>query len=776
MRFKRKKGADTPTNERVEGQSEGQELPDGGAPDEVTQPADEWTQPAAGVQRRSIKDLATGTDDEPTSGAEATDSATSGAPGADAEETAGLASTDAGEARDAEPTTVLPGAEGGQGSEDGADGAESHAGAETDAESTTVLAGTDADTDADADAAAGADDARGAADASAAGPDPDTMDETDARSAEAAGEADHTDELAAGAVTAKKKRKNKRGKKVLIGTGIVVVVLAAAYAGAAWFLGDRVPADTTVAGVDISGLAIEDAEQVLETELGGLQTSPLPLSFEGVTAEIEPGESGLSFDAEATVAQFTGFALHPQVLIGHVFGLGSQPAVSSVDEDELAEVLETLGDDLNISPVEGSIALAGAEAEITEPENGAAVDVEGSVEAIGQDWLSGERPIVLPSEVVEPAMGPDEIRTAMDEIVDPLLSGPVIVDINDTEVELSAEEVASTATLEVDGSQMVLSLDGQELAELVTEKEDSVGEAPRDARIELSDGEPTIVPAVTGTGLDPEALGEAVEEGAVATDEDDRVASIELSQTEADFTTEDAEALGVVEVIGSYSTPMPYDPPRTENLVIGTSRINGMLIMPGEEFSLLGALSPITTANGYHSSGVVVDGFLTEAAGGGLSQLSTTTFNAGFEAGMEDVTHQPHSRWFSRYPEGREATLYEPDLDMIWRNNTDYGVLIQAWVADDQTHVTLWGTDVWDVNITTGNRYNITQPQTLYNEGPRCEPESGGQSGFSVDVTRTVSAGGEVHEQRSYTHTYRPWNRVVCGAPPSSSSSDDDDD
>src|SRR5690625_7935296 len=195
---------------------------------------------------------------------------------------------------------------------------------------------------------------------------------------------------------------------------------------------------------------------------------------------------------------------------------------------------------------------------------------------------------------------------------------------------------------------------------------------------------------------------------------------------------------------------MPYDPPRTENLVVGTSRINNTLIMPGENFSLLDALSPISVANGYNSSGVVVDGFATEAAGGGLSQLSTTVFNAAFEAGLEDVTHQPHSRWFERYPEGREATLYTPDLDMIFGNNTDYGVLIQAWVGDGQTHVVLWGTKVWDVDITTGPRYNITSPQTVYNQDPRCVAESGGQTGFTVQYTRTRSEERRVGEECRY--------------------------
>src|SRR5699024_7073187 len=143
--------------------------------------------------------------------------------------------------------------------------------------------------------------------------------------------------------------------------------------------------------------------------------------------------------------------------------------------------------------------------------------------------------------------------------------------------------------------------------------------------------------------------------------------------------------------------------------------INGTIVEPGENFSLLGVLAPITTARGYVSSGVVEDGFATSALGGGLSQLSTQMYNAGLYAGMDDVEHKPHSRWFDRYPRGHEATLWAPRGDMVWHNNTDYGVYVQMWLAGQRVHTRLWSTEVWDVNVSTSQAYNITQPRTVYN-------------------------------------------------------------
>lgn len=565
-------------------------------------------------------------------------------------------------------------------------------------------------------------------------------------------------------------KKRRRGAKALIWSAAVLVVLAGAYVAGAWFLGDRVPGETSVAGVDLSGLPVDEAERVLAEGLEDQTAEPIEVTFGDSTTELDPEQAGLTLDTEATVAAFTGFTLDPTVVFGHLFGLGERPPVTTVDEDKLNSTLEALNEQLALAPVEGAITFADGEPQVTEPEDGTELDQSAAAEQLTENWITGDRPFALPTTAVPPQIDQEQIDAAMADQVEVMMSGPVTVEVNDTDVELSPAEMVSAASMQVDGDQLTLALDGERLAELVTEKVPSVGETPEDARIVLRDGEPEIIPAVTGTGLDPDELGPAVRDSAV--EEENRTATVELAQTEPDFSTEDAEELGVTEVIGSYETPYPYNPQRTLNLEAGTAHINGTLIMPGDQFSLLDALSPISTSNGYVSSGVVENGFESDAVGGGLSQVSTTTFNAAFESGLTDITHQPHSRWFSRYPEGREATLWEPSIDMVFENNTGYGVLIQAYVTDSNVVVKMWGTDVFDVSISTGDRYDFTSPRTVYNTSPSCTPEGGGQSGFSVQVTRTVKKGDEVVEQRTYTHTYSAWNRVVCGSPPS----DDDDD
>ncbi|MFD1504334.1 hypothetical protein FE374_04630 [Georgenia yuyongxinii] len=560
-------------------------------------------------------------------------------------------------------------------------------------------------------------------------------------------------------------RTGRRRRRGLIAAAIVVGVLAIAYVAGAWFLGDRVPGGTVVAGVHIGGLAEDEARDRLQTELAAVQTEPVPVTIgEEAIATIDPAAAGLQLDVDATLDDLVGFSLAPTTMWSHLFGGGEAPAVSTADDDALRTAVEAAAGALDLAPVEGSISYVGTTPQPTEPAPGKAVDIEAAQEYLLTRWLADERPLSLPTTEVAPHVGADAVDEAMSNLAEPLVSGPVAVSVDGQLAELTPEALAAHATfVDVDGA-LDLQLDGAALANAVHDVNPEIGVAGEDAKIILNaNAEPEIVPSTSGQGLDPDALASAVTAAGTSTD---RTATVELVDAEPEFTTAEAEALGVKEIVADFSTPMPYDPVRTRNLQVGAEKITGVLVMPGEEFSLLEALGPITAANGFVSSGVVEDGFSSTALGGGLSQLSTNTYNVGLMAGMDDVEHKPHSRWFSRYPAGREATLWEPTVDMVWRNNTDYGILVHAWVTSNAVHTRLWSTQVWDVDISTSNHYNITQPTTVYNTNEPCVAESGGQYGFTVTVTRERSRAGQAPETQDWSWTYQPWNRVVCGEKP----------
>ena len=560
---------------------------------------------------------------------------------------------------------------------------------------------------------------------------------------------------------------SRRVRIVGISAAALLAVLGGAYVGGVFYTADRTASEASISGVDVSGLTSAEAIEALNAGLAERTQSPIALTVGDIDATIDPADAGMTIDAEASVAQVTGRSWSPSVLFTRLFGTQSVDAVTAVDRDALTAALGEAQEYVSVPPVDATISFANAQAVVTQPEDGSGLEIEGAADVITQQWLSADGPIELPVTVLTPELDQAALDTAMSTIVDPLLSAPVVVTAGDQSTSIDTATLTSVSTVVgVDGA-FALEVNGEALSAIVAEGLPNVGEVATDASFTFVDGVPSIVPSVDGTSIDPAQLATSVAAAAVLTTE--RNAPAELVGAAAEFSTADAEALGVTTVISEFSTPLPGypDPPRTENLVIGTGRVTGILVKPGETFSLLEILSPFNAANGYNQSGVVENGFEAKAYGGGLSQLSTTLFNAGFEAGLEDVTHKPHSRWFSRYPEGREATLYEGSVDMQFKNTTDHGVLIRAWVGDGRVHAQLWGTPTFKTEITTGNRYNLRSGSTIYNTRAGCIPESGGQGGFTVDVHRTVTRlDGTPVEDKTLSWTYSPWNRVICGPDP----------
>jgi vancomycin resistance protein YoaR len=163
---------------------------------------------------------------------------------------------------------------------------------------------------------------------------------------------------------------------------------------------------------------------------------------------------------------------------------------------------------------------------------------------------------------------------------------------------------------------------------------------------------------------------------------------------------------------------------------------------------------------------VIQGGRLRQDLGGGVSQLATTLYNAGFFAGLEDVEHRAHAFYIDRYPLGREATVYWGSIDLRFRNNTPHGVYVQAELAkgapgrEGVLTVTLWSTKYWQVT-TTSNRHGYRAPVRIVDSGSGCVPQVG-SAGFDVDIARKVSRNGKLVKTETYTTSYSAEDSIAC--------------
>jgi hypothetical protein len=152
--------------------------------------------------------------------------------------------------------------------------------------------------------------------------------------------------------------------------------------------------------------------------------------------------------------------------------------------------------------------------------------------------------------------------------------------------------------------------------------------------------------------------------------------------------------------------------------------------------------------------------------------MATTTFNAAFFAGLEDVEHKPHSFYIDRYPVGREATVAWGSVDLRFRNDTRHGVLITTSVTPSTASssgvvtVSMWSTRTWDIRARTGERYNFTEEETRRVDTRQCHPNDG-YGGFDINVWRDFRRPGssEVVRTEKFHTTYIPSDTVVCTHP-----------
>ncbi|MGJ3402937.1 VanW family protein [Glutamicibacter sp. Je.9.36] len=565
--------------------------------------------------------------------------------------------------------------------------------------------------------------------------------------------------------SAQDKKKPKSKAKPWIITGSCVAAVAAAYFGGAAYVSSQVPANASIAGVNIGSMNKDQARAELEREVLPLAEKPMDVTVNGEKYTLDPAKAGLELNVDETINELTSYEINPVKLYERLTGEFHVTPAVDVDQEKLGAQLEALAKKANAEVAEGTIDFKDGTSKLTKPVDGVALKTEEAATLISEEWEIAGAAIDLPAEVSKPAISADALQAFYDKDVKALLKDEVILASDDKKASISAASIAAAAKYAPKDGAPAIALDDEKLYKAATKNSD-LSSTAKDAQIVLKDGKPSIIKSSKGISLETKGLGAKV---LAATAAKNRTAEVEMTEKEADFTTADAKKLGIKEPIVTFSTPYPAsDTVRTKNLHAGSARVNGDIIKPGERFSLLQALGPITVANGYYSSGVVESGFSTEAVGGGLSQISTQMYNVGFLAGYDDITHKPHSRWFERYPAGREATLWEGQIDMIWENNTPYGVMIQAWVSGDKVNTRLWSTKYWDVSQKSSGKYNQTNPETKYNPAEKCVSESGGKKGFSIDITRYREAfdGSKKLPAETKSWTYSPWHKIVCGDKP----------
>ena len=567
------------------------------------------------------------------------------------------------------------------------------------------------------------------------------------------------------------RRERAGGRTVVLVVVALALLFGGGYAAAYAMAGDKVPRGTTIAGVEVGGRTPADAVRTLRQGLAERRDSPITVTIDGRSQRVEPREAGLGVDLPASVAEAGGGrSWEPARLWDYYTGGDDLDPVVTVDQARMDALVDRLSDTTGTPPRDGAVDFRGSRIRVTQPRTGEQLDGEEVRAALEAAYLRDDAVAELTLHPATPDIDEADLDDALTGFANPAMSGPVTLAFDRSEVRLQPAEFAGVLGLEAEDGRLVPELDEARLTRLVAGVISDEG-APVDATVALVDGRPKVIPARPGVGYDPADVTNAFLE-LVTRPQGKREMAVKATVQEPEFTTQDARELGIKEKVSTFTTYYPYAEYRNTNIGRAAELVDGTLLKPGETFSLNDVVGERTRENGFTEGFIISDGIFKEDLGGGVSQMATTTFNAMFFAGLEDVEHKPHSFYIDRYPVGREATVAWGAVDLRFRNDTKYGVLIEADVTPSTPStsgvvtVSMWSTKVWDVTATTSARYNATSPETRVLRTEDCYPNEG-YGGFDVDVTRHFRKPGSSTVDHSETfHTrYIPSDTVVCKPP-----------
>jgi vancomycin resistance protein YoaR len=542
------------------------------------------------------------------------------------------------------------------------------------------------------------------------------------------------------------------------------LVLTLGGAGAGYAAYPDVPHRVTVLGITIGGKSKAEAKQALMAGLAKRAEElahPMTVKIEGLVATVQPEDVGLAIDVDATVDRAAKVWPNP---IAALFGKTEVRPVVSVDAKRLDAALKPTAEAISTPAKLPSISFDGTTPKPIYPVTGRGLDPQRSAQAVRDAWLH-ENEAVVPIVDIVPVSTAADVDLMMAQLAQPAVAGPVTIQTEKGPLTATPQQIAASLAITSDESgKLTPHVDEAALRAALKSELDRVEVHPRNATV----GDGQIVASSAGTMLDTVAL--AADLMPVLAKPSPREVPAAVKPVQASTTSAELAALGIKEEVSTFTTSFSggLSSPRSINIITGAKKVDGALVKPGETFSLNGYTGPRGYAEGYKDAPIIMNGKLTPGVGGGMSQFTTTLFNAAYYAGLEDVEHQPHTIYFSSYPSVIESTIFYPNLDLKFRNTTPYGVLIDTSYTDDSLTISMWSTKVYD-SITTewGAKRNWEEPETVtVAAGPACIAREGGR-GFAQDAWRVIRKEGREVQREKFSWRYDAEPRVTCGTPKS---------
>jgi vancomycin resistance protein YoaR len=559
----------------------------------------------------------------------------------------------------------------------------------------------------------------------------------------------------------------------------------------------RVYSGVSVNGIDLGGKTLSEATATLSSQLNYTEQGRILLKDQDKTWSASPGQLGLFLDPQtsAQLAYQVGRSGSLwQRISDQVKGVrhGHQLMPHFIFDQRLAfQYLSDLASrNIDRPVVEPSLSIEGTQVIIHPGQPGRQLDINASLDAIGaqmetlQDGL-----LTLPVAEPDPVIL-DVNQQA--ELARHILSQPLTISMPAGETDqlgpwaFQPEEVAEMLIfqrVDQDGTSFYqVNLNYRMINDFLIRLAPALQKNAESTRFIFNDDTRQLdlhQPAVIGRTLDLQTSIDAIRQGVVDGRHNIPLSFIYSTPPVTDEAT--ASNLGISELVRAETTYFYGSTgARIFNIALAASKFHGVLVAPGETFSMAKQMGEVSLEAGYRQGLIIYGDSTIEGVGGGVCQVSTTLFRTAFFAGFPIMERHSHAYRVSYYEKnaanqinpnlaGLDAAVFVPVSDFKFTNDTPYWLLMETYVDEAARKITwkFYSTnDGRSVEWNTTGPINIVEaPKPLYRENSKLakgevEQVDWQADGADVSVERIVYRNGEVHLRSTFHTHYRPWRAI----------------
>lgn len=578
----------------------------------------------------------------------------------------------------------------------------------------------------------------------------------------------------------------------ILGVGLLlaILILSAVILKYERDYADKIHPGVTVAGVDLSGLTLGQAVVNLNANLTYGRLGQLHFSNGQDNWVYTPDDLGFSYDpVEVAKAAFDiGRGKGTMVNLGEQLkarnqGIDITPSIV-YNQAKAYNVIQGLAAQTDIPLVEPNISLDSTTVNVITGQAGRTVDVQATLRNIEPFLLlqqSGNVPMVIKEQTPLSVNVEDTAQLAETILSQAFTVNPADDTAGQGPWTIEPEALASLLTIEqksIEGNRIyALTLNRPALVAYISSIAPALQRDPVNARMMFNDDTrqlELIANAVAGGSVDIEKSVDSILEK-LQNGEHQAILVMQMVEP-AVKDTSTATELGITELVAE-TTSYYYGSAaaRIQNIRAAAANFHGVMVGPGEVFSMAEYLTDISLDNGYAEAPIIVGDQTVDGIGGGICQVSTTVFRNAFYGGFPIVERHPHAYrvgyyeqqsngWVDNSLAGLDATVYVPLVDFKFRNDTPYWLLMETYPTDtsltwkfystsDGREVDWWTTGITDV---------VTPPDPIYREDPDLPSGTIKQvdwpvNGATVEVYRTVTVNGTVTLQDTIRTNYVAW-------------------